>query len=1250
MPDFTVSSVLSSFWELIGWVFALNTNAFRAVESLPHGFTVAVLIVLLAGFSQAIAQAIVLFLNQVKPLRFVLSVLLNALLFLVGFYFLVFSTWLITLLPWNASVSFSALFKGLGVSYAPLLFSFLGALPYLGSPILAVLSIWHLLALVVGFGAIANVSAGAAFGYVALGWIVLQVLQNTLGQPIANLGKRITNTVAGVELATSRKELVGMVRERAHQSTTLWQEELREKITSVRQTVRPEHGEFAIEASDDGPHPSPTQPRAPKTTDAPAAVGSQPVGSTQGNRPRRINRTTVTTLLALGGMGVLTVVVIILLRPIQEWLFGVDGDLPRLVRWVFDLVWISIVAIVVAGLLAPLETLGWWAGWYDDDIDTTINAGELAQSNARLQGGSLPALSRYIVYLDGIGKSTFEYLPDIEEFLDTLAPTLPDDVALVRGIMPYSVVNNPLDEDRPLSFLWKAADKARFANPAALLGLLVNLRNVLIVGVSADRRYGPLYNQGIAQVVYNGLIKNGYELGSGTPITLMGYSGGGQMSCACAPYLKRALGAPIEAISLGGVVSGNCNILQLEHLYHFVGQKDGVERIGPVMFPGRWKIFFLSYWNRAKRRGNLSIFSMGPVGHQVPGGILDPDVVLPDGRTALGQTIDYINQIIQGKLLPQPDLTSVKLSNYERYSQAPFTRPSYYPLHQTPPSNWYRAIAPWMGRLILPEYEQRLQVQGVLFEVHQAPSPYQQLVGKTVVLRWSRHPRVQRWVKAVTKDVHFSTEAEYSSIYGGIVHPDRLNHWKQVDPLESLAGSHPVDDIVVTLEGSIGVATTAQLPYPAIVSIEQQPIQITGRYYGLVRFLRPDAGDRYWVEHFNPETGDFDGGEEVVALPPVVADQNNLAPSSTQDLERSPLNETGWYIYGALDHTHQFVIQALAPRRLLQVQPDRVLFGSKAAYRYIRRDAWANAVAQKGRISSVLCTATDDGSSAAIQTAIHEWQEGDRALLLHVYGGIGGNKREPAAATPIFFGHFAYGMATVIRDPLTQERRFDIRYYQIYTHNTDGLVAGTLHWSRYMGDRQFGWLGIRPVCDILLHLDGLSRGYEVDGERRSPIDSMITQLVAMTARYRIGDGTGGTYVGPANNCSQDSNRAVFTALQYLSTQSNWLTHWAERHPQDSEALRNLLHLGQGLKLELQPLGNSRADWETNEYNLGSTLEDKPLQNLMAGIGSWRTLLPRRASDTIVKVFLDHGASVWVLRTNQIGGSAPDIEPIAPMTF
>jgi predicted Abi (CAAX) family protease len=90
--------------------------------------------------------------------------------------------------------------------------------------------------------------------------------------------------------------------------------------------------------------------------------------------------------------------------------------------------------------------------------------------------------------------------------------------------------------------------------------------------------------------------------------------------------------------------------------------------------------------------------------------------------------------------------------------------------------------------------------------------------------------------------------------------------------------------------------------------------------------------------------------------------------------------------------------------------------------------------------------------------------------------------------------------------------------------------------------------------------------------------------------------------------------------------------------------------GQDMKETLQPFGNTRPDWEKNQFNLGSSIEDEPLRNLIMGLGSWRTVLPRKASDVVVHKFLKYGASAWVLRTSQVGGSDPDIEPIAPMTF
>ncbi|MEL6764723.1 MAG: CAAX protease, partial [Cyanobacteria bacterium J06607_6] len=690
-------------------------------------------------------------------------------------------------------------------------------------------------------------------------------------------------------------------------------------------------------------------------------------------------------------------------------------------------------------------------------------------------------------------------MPDVEDFLDALAPALPAGVALVRGIMPYSVMNKPLDEDRTLSFFWRYADQLRFANPSSLLGLIVNIRNVLIVGVSADRRYGPLYNQGIAQIVLSGLLKNGYRLGSGTPVTFIGYSGGGQMSCANAPFLKRAIAAPIDVISIGGVISANSNFLKLEHLHHLVGEKDDVERIGPLMFPGRWKVFPLSFWNRAKRLGKITIIPMGPVGHNVPGGVLDPKVILADGRTALQQTIDTINAILCGDLVTGKDLEPAKPSNYSLYRQLPFCQPSFYPLGSSPDPGLYQPIGEWMGRLILPAKAARSQVQGVLIEISHAPPDYAHLVGQTVPLRWQRDlPQVQRLVQAVTRDVNFSADAEYNSKFSGMVLPDRINRWRQVDPLESLAGSHPVDDITVML---MAIDVRSADDGTVALHTRYQPVEITGRYYALVQFITPEGPDQYRVRHFNATTRQFDGPATVMSTPPVmVAKDYGSYPSTLNQIENSPINEQGWYVYGALNAAGQFVVQAWMPRALMRLQPDRVVFGEKNVYRHIRQETWDDMAAKKGQTSSVLGTPRDNGTAAAIQAAVEDWQAGDRALVLHTYGGIGGEQKEPAAATPIFFGHFAFGVAQVKHDLLADELRFEICYYQVYTQNTDGLVAGTLHWSRYMGDRQRGWLGNRPTCDMVVKLPCFTEDFDFDRAPQSALHYMESFLMAMTAR------------------------------------------------------------------------------------------------------------------------------------------------------
>jgi predicted Abi (CAAX) family protease len=1169
--------------------------------------------------------------------------------------------------------------------------SFLGALPYLGLPILRLLAVWSLLLVVASFELLAHLSTPLVVAHVGLGWVVMLVLQQTVGQPLVNFGHWLTNKVAGVQLVVDQNQLRTLINQRA------MMEGWRTSDASSGTTKDPSDLDFTAKLAKSSsqsqnstiyPEPSSPTPRA--------AAWS---GSTRSRQqwlakaalhPRMVwLRRWLRLFVIYGGLALLTLVISLALEPVRDLLFLLFNRLSftRLPTGpLFELIWIGSLALVVAGLLAPLEALGWWAGWYGDPVQVLP---PLDDSTAFNPGN--PALRRYIVYLDGINQATADYQPAVAQYLTDLEQLLPADIALVKGLMPYSVLNRSLTQGRPLAFFWRST-KAISKRFAGWLGMVINLRNLLIVAVSADSRYGPIYNQGVAQRVYESLVQQGYPLVGGVPLTLIGYSGGGQIAMGIMPFLRRALFAPIEVISLGGVISGNVRALEAEQLYHLVGDRDKVERLGPIMFPRRWPAMRLSYWNRAKRQGNISFISLGPVAHQVPGGVVDPNAFLPDGRSHLQQTVDLTLDILVGDLRQQLDLQKAEIltkGNYYRYQAADFNHPSFYPPGLMPPAPWYRPVASWVGRLILPDLEARHPQGDVGLEILHAPPEYADWIGQVVQLHWRPDPDFRREFQIVSRDIHFSADAE-ASHRDGLILPTRLNHWRVVSPLESLAGARPVDDVVVQLPDPVTVEWVGEsaaiqglsiqgdssfkpdwpsplAPLPGgegdksggrsavsgkclRLTVTQEPIQTSGRFYGLVRFVEPVGPERFRVVHFNPATGQFDGLVETVWLPTVVLDINDTPASVNQGLETSPLNQEGWYIYGACSAKGEFVVQSLRPRRLFQVRPGRFIGNHRQGRRYLERESWQNLAANQNTVESVLidprCT---DAEEAAAQ-----WEEGDQALLVHVYGGIGGAKAEPSAQGLVYFGHFSYGIARVVREPIANELQFQIRYHQVYTHNRRGLVAGTLDWTLYMGDRQWGFMGTRPVSDILVKLPAYTEPFAFVGSAWSALDDLCLELEIMTARYRTGDGNGVTYIGPANNCAQDSNQALYASAKYLEeaimAHRAKLKAWESRYPKQAQQLQQLIQFRKAVQRQILPFGSARADWETANDTLGSNLSDYPLKTLGRGLLSWRTMLPRKASDTITELCLDHGAALWVLRTNQVGGENPDIEPVAPFTL
>ncbi|MGD1860823.1 MAG: Yip1 family protein [Leptolyngbyaceae cyanobacterium] len=1183
------------FWQVVSGGLSLDANVFVQPQDSWLDLGVAIAIILLAGLSQAIGQSIVLFANRVKPLRFFLSLGAASLIYFATFFCWVVCIWFVVNVLFGGQFEVLHIGRALAICYAPQLLSFLIALPYFGLPISVVLSIWSLLGILVGIKSTTNLSSWQAILAAGVGWLVLQLGQRTIGRPLTKLAQWLTNLSAGQQITTGIRNLDNF---------------LEQKGTPFDAQLPPEFiDDLATEA---------------------AVV--EPSATTQ--RLYRYLAIAFVTFLLIGIFATSQ-------RGFTLWFQALD----RTVQLFVDLVVMGLLAVTVAILLTPLESLSWWAGWQGD---RPLNPGVAVKPSA-----PSTAVTRYVTYLDGINQGTYGYLPEVERFLDQLAAALPPTVLLVKGIIPYSVRNTQLTENNSFAWVWRWVDAFQSTVPRVPISFVVNVRNIFAVMISADARYGPIQNRGLAQVLYDSLIYHGYQPGSGTPITLIGFSGGGQMSMGCARYLQHVTGASAEVISIAGVISGNTGAMGIDRLYHLAGARDTVEKLGVKIFPARWPVALLSNWNKAKRRGRIVFISLGKIGHNGPQGPMGTELHLPDGRTPLQQTVDIVTGILLKDWaktgLKESDF--VRPSNYALYQAATFNAVDYYPIGKLPNPDLYVPLGDWLGRLILPALDQRQPNRQVGFEVHHAPPAYAHLIGKTVALQWSDDADTQAYVQLVTMDVHFAEQVALSRRQGN-VHPDRLNHWPQVDPLESMAGAHPIDDVTVLLHEPVQVIATSE--QATTLAIQRDPVHITGRFYGLVQIIEPVGHDRCRVRHFNRAANQFNGPEEIVYMPSVLPNRDDHYQSTNRGIEQSPLNQQGWYIYGALNARDEFVVQAIAPFHLFDLTPDVVLTQEKAALKYINHDYWQDTRLRKGQvINSLLLSHRVDSDPP--KPLIHDiWQEGDRALLMEVYGGIGGHKKEFAPGG-IYFGHFSFGIATVMREPLTGALRFDIEYRQIFTHSPEAVIAGSNHWTRFMGDRQYGRVGFRPVADIMIKFPPFTEDYDFDGVQFSPLACLIRELDVMAARYRLGDGTGTTTVSPINSCVQDSTQALMTALNRMIAEfqlNPLMLKWLREHPEHEQTqrfqlLRDLLT---SLEATLQPLGFSRQDWRNSEPTLGKFAGETPGKTVIKALASWRSLMPRLANDVITMIFLQLGATVWVTRAYQIGGHDPDIEPIAPTDF
>jgi hypothetical protein len=303
--------------------------------------------------------------------------------------------------------------------------------------------------------------------------------------------------------------------------------------------------------------------------------------------------------------------------------------------------------LLIWGTFAPVGTVVWWLDRGAEKLE--IRTRRLSQRfNYDQSDSDVPEAAShcYIVFLTGVGDTSADQLSSGEEaFLDSLEEQQPQCLT-VRNVFPYSAGNQDIAGQQIFAFLENVAERAD--GWLELTQYLLELRNVWRMAISADNRYGFVYNQAIALSIAE-QMENKQPIPSSPEepiqLILMGTSGGVQVALAAAPYVNEWLPVEITIVSFGGVFDGNEGFDVAQHIYHFRGERDFIEKIGGIVFPARWRWTIGSPYNRARRQERYTVHSSGNHQHHGDEGYFGQEVAEEDGTTYLQLTLQQMEKL-----------------------------------------------------------------------------------------------------------------------------------------------------------------------------------------------------------------------------------------------------------------------------------------------------------------------------------------------------------------------------------------------------------------------------------------------------------------------------------------------------------------------------------------------------------------------------------------------------------------------------
>jgi len=262
---------LPSFGETIRLAMRLNPAIYREIQVAPNGMQVALYVVVLASISEAMGQSVVLFINRVRPRRFMLALGISTASNMIAYLLWVGVIWLMgTVMFGREDLPITAIAAAVGLAYAPQILAFFELLPFWGNPFGIFLSLWSMAAITVAIYVGVGLGFWQALMASALGWLFIQAWRRTLGIPIYALGHWIEDRAAGAPLRFKIRDIPSL----RHSSQLLenidtWRdllsrakwEELRELINSEKRggmeadSDTPVQSQLNVNSVDEQPDP-----------------------------------------------------------------------------------------------------------------------------------------------------------------------------------------------------------------------------------------------------------------------------------------------------------------------------------------------------------------------------------------------------------------------------------------------------------------------------------------------------------------------------------------------------------------------------------------------------------------------------------------------------------------------------------------------------------------------------------------------------------------------------------------------------------------------------------------------------------------------------------------------------------------------------------------------------------------------------------------------------------------------------------